>query len=102
MDTGMQDGVAVPAVVGLVNRIKARLPDDQKKWLPLVALLLGIAYAFLYSAGKSVQETLAKGMTIGLAASGAFDGVRALFRKNGQPGDTTVRLRALDSSPPTG
>jgi hypothetical protein len=96
MDPHLQDGVAVPTIVGLLNWLKLALPDTAKKWLPLVAIGLGVGYAFAYKSGLPTGAWITTGFTLGLAAAGVYDGARALLRKKGEPGDTTVRHK-----PPT-
>lgn len=96
MNAELQDGVAVPTIVGLANRLKVYVPDAGKKWMPLVVIALGLCYAFCYSAGAPLHILATRGLTIGFAAAGVYDGARALTRKIGESGDTTRRLK-----PPT-
>ena len=94
MSPELQDGVAVPAIIGMANRLKVYIPEQALKWMPLVVVALGLVYAFSYRGSESVASSAAKGLTIGLAAAGGYDGARALFRKKGEPGDTTRRLKS--------
>lgn len=63
---------ALPVVIGVVEVLKrAGLPD---RWAGVVALLLGIGGALLFgaAAGLDVTTSLAQGLLVGLAASGAW------------------------------
>lgn len=92
MDPELQDGVAIPTIVGIANRMKVYVPESAHKWMPLLVIALGIAYAFSYRGGQSIFYTIVIGLTTGAAAVGCYSGTRSLARKAGEPGDTTRRL----------
>lgn len=93
MDPVLQDGIAVPTIVGLANRFKVYVPDHAKKWMPLLVIALGLGYAFMHRGGQSTLATITIGLTTGFAAAGVYDGARALARKKGEHGDTTIRTK---------
>lgn len=65
----------VPLVMGLTQLIKGYFSD---RLHPLIALVLGIASAFLVPA-ETVQMTIIGGVVVALMASGLYSGARASF-----------------------
>lgn len=61
--------VIVPIIVGLVAVARSFGPDD--RYLPVLALLLGVAGAFVFPEAQ-VAQTVVKGLIFGLAASGLW------------------------------
>lgn len=71
------DAGAVGAVMGWLQAIKGFMPEKAKKFLPVLAVVLGVAYAFLMRPGCSAgMECAVVGLGIGLSASGLFSGVK--------------------------
>lgn len=68
------DVALVPVIVGLVRLIRAfGVPS---RWLPLVALALGLLAGFVYVAPEDPREAVLAGIVMGLAAIGAWSGVK--------------------------
>ena len=72
--------ILVALVIGLTEALKrVGLPA---KFLPIAAVLLGIAFAFLAKAGDTPIMNLLTGLMIGLGSCGLFDlAVKPLFPK---------------------
>lgn len=64
----------IPVVVGATALVKLYLPS---KWAPLIALVFGIAGAFLFPA-MAIGTTVLSGIVVGLSASGLYSGVTTL------------------------
>lgn len=65
--------LTVPAIVALTNLAKRTgLPS---KWAPLVSVLVGVAVACgdAYSTGSGYLDAVARGIILGLTASGLYD-----------------------------
>ena len=70
----------IPAVLGQIEIVKRFIPDRYHRWLPIAAVLLGVVWACMLP-GRVAVERLCIGSAIGLGAAGAFDGTRALSKK---------------------
>lgn len=78
--------LTVPAIVALTNLAKRTgLPA---KWAPLVSVLAGVAVACgdAYSTGTGYLDAVARGIVLGLTASGLYD------LMPGEPKATTVNV----------
>lgn len=64
--------VLVPIVIALTSLFKIYLGS---RWAPLIALVLGIAGAFLFPTA-TLGVTIISGIVIGLTASGLYSGVK--------------------------
>lgn len=67
----------VPIIVGLVEVAK-RFTDDNRV-LPILALLLGVAGAFVFPE-STPPLTCVKGLVFGLAASGLWSGSKTMVK----------------------
>jgi len=88
MNIDMQEvlsGGAVPSVVGLVQWVKRFLPETGHKYLPLVAMALGVFYAFSYRPEATIGATVGSGLEIGLAAAGTFASVNSFMKDKKKP-----------------
>ena len=63
----------VPVVIALVQLGKQYM---SAKWLPLVALILGIGGAYLVT-GNFGSDVILQGLLVGLSSIGLFSGARA-------------------------
>lgn len=72
----MGEVVLVPLVIGLVE--VAKRVGVGARWLPLVALGLGVGLRVLAAAGTGgVGDPIVQGLAVGLAAVGLYSGTRA-------------------------
>ena len=84
--------LTVPAIVALTNLAKRTgLPS---KLAPLVSVLAGVAVACgdAYSTGSGYLDAVARGIVLGLTASGLYD------LMPGEPKSATVNVYGKDSS----
>lgn len=83
--------LTVPAIVALTNLAKRTgLPS---RWAPLVSVLVGVAVACgdAYSTGAGYLDAVARGIILGLTASGLYD------LMPGDPKASTVNVYGKDS-----
>ena len=83
--------LTVPAIVALTNLAKRTgLPS---RWAPLVSVLAGVAVACgdAYSTGAGYLDAVARGIVLGLTASGLYD------LMPGEPKASTVNVYGKDS-----
>ena len=83
--------LTVPAIVALTNLAKRTgLPS---RWAPLVSVLAGVAVACgdAYSTGSGYLDAVARGIVLGLTASGLYD------LMPGEPKASTVNVYGKDS-----
>lgn len=77
----LEDSIAIPVVVGLVEAFKvAGLPT---KFAPLLSVILGVVYsigAIVVSAQTEQINAILKGVIIGLVSSGLYSGVKATIK----------------------
>ena len=84
--------LTVPAIVALTNLAKRTgLPA---RWAPLVSVMVGIAVACgdAYSTGAGYLDAVARGIILGLTASGLYD------LMPGEPKASTVNVYGKDSN----
>lgn len=83
--------LTVPAIVALTNLAKRTgLPS---RWAPLVSVMVGVAVACgdAYSTGSGYLDAVARGIILGLTASGLYD------LMPGEPKASTVNVYGKDS-----
>lgn len=83
--------LTVPAIVALTNLAKRTgLPS---RWAPLVSVMVGVAVACgdAYSTGSGYLDAVARGIILGLTASGLYD------LMPGEPKGSTVNVYGKDS-----
>ena len=83
--------LTVPAIVALTNLAKRTgLPS---RWAPLVSVLAGVAVACgdAYSTGSGYLDAVARGIVLGLTASGLYD------LMPGEPKASTVNVYGKDA-----
>ena len=83
--------LTVPAIVALTNLAKRTgLPA---RWAPLVSVLAGVAVACgdAYSTGSGYLDAVARGIVLGLTASGLYD------LMPGEPKASTVNVYGKDA-----
>ena len=68
---------AVALVMALSQVVKQYIAS---KFIPLISLVIGIALIALFQEGFSI-DIFITGLTVGIAANGAFSGVKATFTK---------------------
>lgn len=79
MEFKVYDVALVPLIVSLVSVLRAAgLPV---RWLPLAAIILGLAGGFMYIAPHDPKQAVLAGLVMGTAAIGAYSGYKNTFRK---------------------
>jgi drug/metabolite transporter (DMT)-like permease len=68
------DIALIPVIVTLVGLL-GRL-GVPARWLPLAAIILGLAGAFVYIAPNDPAQAVLVGLVMGLSAVGAYSGVK--------------------------
>lgn len=83
--------LTVPAIVALTNL--AKKTGIPARWAPLVSVLVGVAVACgdAYSTGSGYLDAVARGIILGLTASGLYD------LMPGEPKGSTVNVYGKDS-----
>jgi len=74
LDISTLDLSIVPLITGIVEIIKRAGLND--KFLPLIALILGIAGSFALKLGSAISENIIIGIAFGLMASGFFSQIK--------------------------
>lgn len=84
-DTMAFDATAITAVIGYSEQVKRFLPEKFARHMVIVSCLMGIFYALTIRPVASKQDifqAVSAGVTIGLAASGGYSGMKRLIEKN--------------------
>jgi len=70
---------SVAIILALVELVKRTIPDLDKRWLPLIGVVVGVAFnlALGYNQHVSLFAAGLTGLTAGLAASGLFSSGKA-------------------------
>lgn len=76
------DIVLVPFILGLVELFKKM--GVSKRFLPLIALLIGIAIGVVYIADFDWKQGVLIGGMLGLSASGLYSGTKNTIEKNNE------------------
>ena len=74
-----EQAAAIAIVVGLTEVVKRFWLDS--RFAALVALVIGVGFAFLTQGLSTVQSTALDGIIYGLTASGLYSGTKALIEK---------------------
>lgn len=71
----LENSVTVVAVMILVEAIKIFLPDEHKRYLPLVSIIIGVVsqLGYNYMSTGITPESIFQGIIIGGAAAGIYD-----------------------------
>lgn len=71
----LENSVTVVAVMILVESIKIFLPDEHKRYLPLVSIIIGVVsqLGYNYMSTGITPESIFQGIIIGGAAAGIYD-----------------------------
>lgn len=77
---------SVPVIIAIVELVK-RTARPSKRWLPLIAVAVGILTNALASqiAADPLATSAAAGLIAGLAAAGLYDGRKVIGRKGKAP-----------------
>ncbi|ARK20342.1 hypothetical protein CSV69_04485 [Sporosarcina sp. P26b] len=70
------DMVLVPVIVGLVDALKGY--GLQKKWCPVVSIVLGVASGVVYVFPEDWASGVLSGIVMGLSAGGLYSGGKAV------------------------
>ena len=73
-----QESIYIPVILAITELVKRM--GVPSKLAPIVAIILGIASAFLGANSYSIELAL-QGMALGLGASGLWSGSRAIIGK---------------------
>ena len=76
-----QDAGAAGSIVFFIAAVKSRIPDRFRKWIPCIAVALGMVYGSLIRSGGGLLPSLTAGAYSGLAAVGTQDGAKVTLRK---------------------
>lgn len=57
--------------------IKPLLPENMHKYIPLISLLLGIGFSFLFIQGLDRRAQLLAGIGLGFSAIGVYETVKS-------------------------
>lgn len=80
MDPKLMDAAAVPTICGWLEWVKPFVPERYWKFLPVVAVGLGVLYAFtLRERSDSAIQSVATGLVLGLTASGAWSAAKNML-----------------------
>lgn len=79
MNNGFYDVIAIPVINGLVEM--AKLAGLQKRFCPILAVLLGVVMGVYISAPhEPLPMAVLRGVIIGLSAVGLYSGGRNVLR----------------------
>ena len=76
MDLTLAQATVLPIIVGLIAAIKVT-GTVSKRWIPVVALFLGVAGVWLYT----TDITWLSGIEVGLASMGLWSGGKTVVGK---------------------
>ena len=79
MEFQAYDIALIPLIVALVGIIQRFGVGPQL--LPAVALVLGLAFGFIYVAPEDPRQAVLVGLMMGLSAVGAYSGVKNTLEK---------------------
>ena len=79
MEFQAYDIAIVPVIVALVALI--RQSGVPPRWLPAIALVLGLAAGFVYIAPEDPKKAILTGIVMGLSAIGAWSGTKNTIQK---------------------
>ena len=83
-DTMAFDAAAITAVIGYTERVKRFLPEKLARHMVAVSCMMGILYSLTIrpvATKQDVFQAVTSGVTIGLAASGGYSGMKRLIQK---------------------
>jgi hypothetical protein len=73
----MEITIIVAVIIGLTEVIKRALGIN-KRYIPLVAILLGLGLAFLNRQGMALDITIMTGIVAGLTSMGLYSGTKSV------------------------
>lgn len=76
----MEQAILVAIVIGLTEVIK-RATGLEKRYIPLLAVILGVILSFIGAYLGVISATLISGITAGLVSVGLFSGIKNTFKK---------------------
>ncbi|WP_274366204.1 hypothetical protein [Paenibacillus thermotolerans] len=82
MEFQAYDVALVPLIVSVVAVVRAA--GVPSRWLPLVAVVLGLVAGFVYIAPSDPRKAILSGVVMGLSSVGAWSGVKNTVQKNGE------------------
>lgn len=65
-------------VMELTDIIKSAIGQDNKEFVPLVAILLGIGFVFSFQSFQGLTTNVVTGIVIGIAATGGFENIEKI------------------------
>lgn len=79
--------ILVPLIIAVVSGFKLLAPN-LSKWAPLVAIIVGIIFSWLFYTGDDnvdmMKSIITSGIIGGLSASGLYSGISSM-KKNSDP-----------------
>ncbi|MBS4209453.1 hypothetical protein [Bacillus sp. FJAT-50079] len=74
------DVVLIPLIMGIVEMFKKA--GVNKKYLPFIALAIGIIIGVVYVAAMDWKQGVLVGMMLGLSASGLYSGAKSTMKSD--------------------
>ena len=65
-------------VMELTDIIKSAIGQDNKEFVPLVAILLGIGFVFSFQSFQGLTTNVVTGIVIGITATGGFENIEKI------------------------
>ncbi|MDV6379254.1 hypothetical protein ORD22_13620 [Sporosarcina sp. GW1-11] len=75
----ISDVVLIPVIVGLVDALKSY--GVEKRWLPVVSVLLGVGGGVLYLFPEDWKLGVLGGVIMGLSAGGLYSGGKVVVQR---------------------
>ncbi|PIC63454.1 hypothetical protein CSV79_11710 [Sporosarcina sp. P13] len=76
------DVLLIPVIVGLVDALKGY--GVEKRWLPVVSVLLGVGGGVLYLFPENWKLGVLSGVILGLSAGGLYSGGKVVVQGGGE------------------
>lgn len=65
-------------VMELTDIIKSAIGQDNKEFVPLVAILLGIGFVFSFQSFQGLTTNVVTGIVLGIVATGGFENIEKI------------------------
>lgn len=82
MEFQAYDVALVPLIVAVVGVVRAA--GVPPRWLPLIAVVLGLVAGFVYIAPDEPKKAVLSGILMGLSAIGAWSGIKNTMQKKAE------------------
>jgi len=75
----LESSIAIALVLGIVEAFK-RAFKIQSRYIPLISLAVGTAFALIFREDLSIAESVFTGIVIGLSSAGLYSGTKATIK----------------------